>query len=103
MGLSRNILHVDCNKFYASVECCLDPTLRNKPVVVGGSEASRHGIVLTKNEVAAKYNLSAGEPLWSARQKCRAWLDPMRQLPLRFDRPHRRSGRMTRCLYRREP
>lgn len=68
--MKREILHVDCNKFYASVECFLHPELKDKPVAVGGSEKSRHGIVLTKNEVAAKFNLKAGEPLWQARQKC---------------------------------
>jgi len=68
--MERKILHVDCNKFYASVECCLHPELRDKPVAVGGNEASRHGIVLTKNEIAAQYGLTTGEPLWAARQKC---------------------------------
>ena len=66
----RHILHVDCNKFYASVECCLRPELRDKPVVVGGHEEARHGIVLTKNEIAARYGISTGETLWSARCKC---------------------------------
>lgn len=68
--MERQILHVDCNKFYASVECFLHPELKNKPVAVGGSEESRHGIILTKNEIASKYNLKVGEPLWKARQKC---------------------------------
>lgn len=68
--VSPHILHVDCNKFYASVECSLDPTLRDKPVVVGGHEASRHGIVLTKNEIASHYGIATGETLWSARRKC---------------------------------
>lgn len=68
--MERQILHVDCNKFYASVECFLHPELKNKPVAVGGSEESRHGIILTKNEIASKYNLQVGEPLWKARQKC---------------------------------
>lgn len=68
--MEREILHVDCNKFYASVECCLHPELKDKPVAVGGSEESRHGIILTKNEIASKYNLIVGEPLWKARQKC---------------------------------
>ncbi len=63
-------MHVDCNKFYASVECSRRPELRDKPVAVCGNEASRHGIVLTKNEIAAQYGLTTGEPLWSARQKC---------------------------------
>lgn len=68
--MEKEILHVDCNKFYASVECYLHPELRDKPVAVGGSEETRHGIILTKNEIASKYNLTVGEPLWKARQKC---------------------------------
>lgn len=68
--MEREILHIDCNKFYASVECFLHPELRDKPVAVGGSEKSRHGIILTKNEIASKYGLVVGEPLWKARQKC---------------------------------
>lgn len=68
--MDRHILHVDCNKFYASVECCLQPELKNKPVVVGGHEEARHGIVLTQNEIAARYGIATGETLWSARSKC---------------------------------
>lgn len=68
--MEKEILHVDCNKFYASVECYLHPELRDKPVAVGGNEKSRHGIILTKNEIASRYGLVVGEPLWKARQKC---------------------------------
>ena len=68
--MDRHILHVDCNKFYASVECSINPSLRDKPVVVGGDEEARHGIVLTKNEIAARYGIATGETLWSARCKC---------------------------------
>ena len=68
--MERTILHIDCNKFYASVECLYRPEIRNKPVAVGGSAESRHGIILTKNEIASKYGLTVGEPLWKARQKC---------------------------------
>lgn len=68
--MEKQILHIDCNKFYASVECYLHPELRDKPVAVGGSEKSRHGIILTKNEIASKYGLVVGEPLWKAKQKC---------------------------------
>lgn len=71
--MERTVLHVDCNKFYASVECLHRPELRDKPVAVGGSTESRHGIILTKNEIASRYGLVAGEPLWQARQKCRSW------------------------------
>ena len=69
--MEKQILHIDCNKFYASVECLLHPKLKGKPVAVGGNEESRHGIILTKNEIASKYGLVVGEPLWKAKQKCR--------------------------------
>lgn len=68
--MGRTILHIDCNKFYASVECLHRPEIRNKPVAVGGSDKSRHGIILTKNEIASRFDLKVGEPLWSAKQKC---------------------------------
>lgn len=68
--MERTILHVDCNKFYASVECLYRPQIRNKPVAVGGDPETRHGIILTKNEIASKYGLTVGEPLWKAYQKC---------------------------------
>ncbi len=68
--MEKTILHIDCNKFYASVECLHHPEIRDKPVVVGGSEETRHGIVLTKNEIASKYGIQTAEPLWKARSKC---------------------------------
>ncbi|HAZ19556.1 MAG TPA: DNA polymerase IV [Clostridiales bacterium] len=68
--MERVILHSDLNNFYASVECLHNPSLQNRPVVVAGNPAFRHGIVLAKNEWAKKYGVSTGEPLWSARQKC---------------------------------
>lgn len=68
--MKRCVLHVDCNKFYASVECLYRPELRDKPMAVGGDSENRHGIILTKNEIASKYGLTVGEPLWKARQKC---------------------------------
>lgn len=70
INMDKTILHIDCNKFYASVECLYRPEIRSKPVAVGGSAESRHGIILTKNEIASKYGLTVGEPLWKARQKC---------------------------------
>lgn len=70
MKTEKTILHIDCNKFYASVECLYRPEIRNKPVAVGGNAQTRHGIILTKNEIAAKYGITVGEPLWKAKQKC---------------------------------
>jgi DNA polymerase-4 len=69
-SLDRIIFHVDMNTFYASVEQCEHPELRGKPIVVGGSEERRHGIVLTKSQEAKKYGIKTAEALWQARQKC---------------------------------
>ena len=69
--MERVILHSDLNSFYASVECLYNPTIRDKPVAVGGSVERRHGIILTANRIAKKeYGLKVGEAIWQARQKC---------------------------------
>lgn len=68
--MERVILHSDCNSFYASVECLYRPEIRNKPVAVGGDVETRHGIILTKNQIAKKYSIKTGETIWKAKQKC---------------------------------
>ena len=65
--MDRTILHCDCNAFYASVECVLNPELKKVPMAVGGDEESRHGIILAKNELAKKYNIQTAETIWQAR------------------------------------
>lgn len=67
--MDRKILHIDMNSFYASVELLTRPDLRDKPVVVGGDESLRHGIVLAKNEIAKAFGIKTAETLYSARQK----------------------------------
>lgn len=68
--MDRTILHCDLNGFYASVECVLNPELRNVPMAVGGDEESRHGIILAKNELAKKFNIQTAETIWQAKKKC---------------------------------
>jgi len=65
-----SILHCDLNNFYASVECLSRPDLDGKPVAVGGSAESRHGIILAKNMPAKIMGVKTGEALWQAKQKC---------------------------------
>lgn len=64
------LLHSDANSFYASVELLFRPALRSKPVVVGGDEEARHGIVLTKNIIAKRYGIKTGTSLMEARRQC---------------------------------
>ena len=69
--MEKVILHCDMNNFYASVECMLNPSLKDKAVAVCGSVEERHGIVLAKNYKAKAYGISTGEVIWQAKQKCR--------------------------------
>lgn len=66
----RKILHSDCNSFYASVECLYHPEIRNKPVAVGGDPENRHGIILTKNQIAKRFGVQTGQTIWQAKQLC---------------------------------
>ncbi|MDO5478893.1 MAG: DNA polymerase IV, partial [Clostridia bacterium] len=64
--MARTILHCDCNGFYASVECALNPSLKDIPMAVGGSRENRHGIILAKNELAKKCGIVTAETIGSA-------------------------------------
>ena len=69
-GVDRVIFHCDLNSFYASVELLDHPELRHLPVAVCGDPASRHGIILAKNEPAKKFGVKTAETIWQAKKKC---------------------------------
>ncbi len=89
--MERTILHCDLNNFYASVECLYNPSIRDCPVAVCGSQDLRHGIVLAKNYIAKKYKITTGEAIWQAKQKCPnlVVVNPNYSLYLRFSREAR--------------
>jgi len=64
------IFHIDMNNFYASVECLLNPSLKNYAVAVAGDPNKRTGIILAKNYLAKVYGVKTGEAIWEAKQKC---------------------------------
>ena len=66
----RDVLHSDINCCYAQIECQARPELRGKPVVVGGDEEARHGIVLAKNLIAKRAGVKTAMALWEARTAC---------------------------------
>lgn len=68
--MKRVILHSDMNNCYASIEIQRNPSLRGKPLVVGGSVEDRHGIVLAKSMEAKALGIKTGEALWQAKNKC---------------------------------
>lgn len=63
----NNILHFDADAFFASVEQGFAPPLRNRPVIVGGTEEQR-GVVHTASYDARKQGVRTGMPLKQAKE-----------------------------------
>lgn len=67
----RAILHCDLNNFYASCEVLQNPSLRGKPVAVGGKEEDRHGVVVAANYEAKKFGVKCGVTTHEAKKLCK--------------------------------
>ena len=72
MSLSRDkwVIHCDINGHFAYSSLIYYPELLNVPMVIGGNEEARHGIVLSKNQAAKKFKIPTGSTLHQARQLC---------------------------------
>ncbi len=90
----RKIIHIDMDCFYAAIECRDDPSVRGKPVGVGGS--SRRGVLTTCNYEARKFGCRSAMPLFKALELCPQLIVK----PTRFE-VYRQESRRIRDIFHR--
>ncbi|MCP1438010.1 DNA polymerase-4 [Erwinia persicina] len=76
----RKIIHVDMDCFYAAVEMRDDPSLRNIPIAIGGSQHKR-GVISTANYPARKFGVHSAMATATALKLC----PHLKVIPGRFD------------------
>ena len=62
-----SIAHLDCDAFYAAIEKRDDPSLNDKPLIVGGET---RGVVSTACYIARKYGVRSAMPMFQAKKLC---------------------------------
>src|SRR4051795_11138064 len=62
-----SIAHVDCDAFYATIEKRDNPSLADKPLIIGGG---KRGVVSTACYIARTFGVHSAMPMFEARRLC---------------------------------
>ncbi|MDG1072483.1 MAG: DNA polymerase IV [Akkermansiaceae bacterium] len=92
--MTRKIVHIDMDCFYAAIEVRDDPSLEGKPVGVGGS--SGRGVLTTANYEARKFGCHSAMPVFKAKQLCPEII----LTPVRFE-AYREASNQVRAIFAR--
>jgi len=92
---SRVIVHLDMDCFYAAIEVRDRPSLRGKPVGVGGAR-DRRGVLTTCNYEAREFGVRSAMPTFMALQRCPQLI----VVPTRFDVYRREAAVIRGILHR---
>ena len=69
-------MHIDVNNAFLSwtaiylLKSGVKEDIRLIPAVIGGDEATRHGVVLAKSNIAKQFGIKTGETIYQAKKKC---------------------------------
>jgi len=66
----RQILHLDLDAFFASVEVLLNPELKDKPLIVAMGNPRGRGVVSTASYEARRFGVHSAMPLFEASRLC---------------------------------
>jgi DNA polymerase IV len=91
----RAIIHLDMDCFYAAIEVRDRPSLRGKPVGVGGAR-DRRGVLTTCNYEARSFGVHSAMPTFMALQRCPNLI----VLPTRFDVYRKEAGIVREIMHR---
>lgn len=94
---NKFIIHFDIDAFYPSVETLDDPSLKGKPVIVGGSK--ERGVVSSASYEARKYGVHSAQPVAKAIRLCPHGIF----LPVRMTRYRQVSKQVFGVLHRFTP
>ena len=94
---SKAIIHLDMDAFYAAVEVLDNPSLRGKPVIVGGSK--KRGVVSSASYEARKFGVHSAQAVTTAMRLCPKGIF----LPVRMSRYHEVSERVFEVFCRFTP